>query len=114
MQVSQRRLRPKPRYPLCDLRFNHRNNSLLRSHCNNPCHAPSFNRTRITLPLQVPGQTSSTTIACTCKCASQIFISGPILGCTDVAASQCGGQYGHSPLLHLMQLAARHASKKCN
>ena len=37
MQVSQRRLRPEPRYPLCVPRSNHRNNSLLRSHCNNHC-----------------------------------------------------------------------------
>jgi hypothetical protein len=42
---------------------------------------------------QVPAQSSSTTIACTCKCASLTFISGPILGCTDIAASQCGGSY---------------------
>lgn len=49
--------------------------------------------TQVYFAATVPGQTSSTNIACTCKCASQNVIYGKILGCTDVPASQCGGLY---------------------
>lgn len=51
--------------------------------------------TQVYFAATVPGQTSSTNIACTCKCASasQTVIYGPLLGCTDVPASQCGGLY---------------------
>jgi hypothetical protein len=50
-------------------------------------------QTSVYFAAQVPAQTSSSSIACTCKCASLTFIAGPILGCTDVPASQCGGSY---------------------
>jgi hypothetical protein len=42
---------------------------------------------------KVPAQTSSSNIACTCKCAQPTSVTGQILGCDDLPASQCGGAY---------------------
>ncbi len=59
---------------------------------------PSSNQTVVSgtsvyFAAKVPGSTSSSYIACMCKCASYSSVVGTMLGCSDTPASQCGGAY---------------------